>query len=240
METHQRYFSVLGDSLSTLAGANPPECAVFYRGGIGFEAGVLSPADTWWGQVICAFGGTLLVNNAWSGSLVCRHPQCEIPSYGCSDERTAGLGDAQKSPDTVLILMGINDWGAGMRLHPACDRAGNADLSDEACFANAYRIMLAKIRRFHPQSRIFCIAPGRSRCTRKPSFTFPAQMHGQTLAAFNRVIADCAGAAGCGLIDLSAALPEPFDTVDGFHPNAAGMHSIAQAVIAGIRGQTAR
>jgi len=89
-----KYFSVLGDSISTLAGWNPPDHAVFYNWEHKRPSGVLGPEDTWWGKVIDALGGQLLMNESWSGSLVCKHPRCEIESYGCSDVRTGNLGKA--------------------------------------------------------------------------------------------------------------------------------------------------
>ena len=109
-----QYFSILGDSLSTLAGYNPPECAVFYDWNNKRLADIYAPEDTWWGKVIQALGGKLLVNHAYSGSLVCKHPACEVESYGCSDLRTGRLGLDELMPDVIMVLMGLNDFGNGM------------------------------------------------------------------------------------------------------------------------------
>lgn len=62
-----KYFSVLGDSVSTFEGFTEPDYAVFYTFGQKIASGVLSYPDTWWGRVINAFGGKLLVNNSFSG-----------------------------------------------------------------------------------------------------------------------------------------------------------------------------
>ena len=67
-----KYFSILGDSMSTLEGYSQPRHAAFYDTARKFESGVLRPSDTWWGMVIEHFGGRLLVNHSVSGSMVCR------------------------------------------------------------------------------------------------------------------------------------------------------------------------
>ena len=86
-----KYFSILGDSISTLKGYSYPLDAVFYDELNMLKSDVTSVQKTWWWQVIDNLGGNLLVNNSFSGSMVTKHPLCEIPSYGCSDERTSSL-----------------------------------------------------------------------------------------------------------------------------------------------------
>ena len=47
IQTYQnKHFSVLGDSISTLAGYNPPENAVFYDWGNKRLADIYAPEDT--------------------------------------------------------------------------------------------------------------------------------------------------------------------------------------------------
>ena len=81
-------FSVLGDSISTFEGYNPPEYNVFYNREKQKVSGVERVEDTWWKKVIDTLGGELLVNNSWSGSLVARQQDQEIyfPS-ACSEEK---------------------------------------------------------------------------------------------------------------------------------------------------------
>ena len=62
-----KLFSVLGDSISTLEGYSVPESAVYYDTAHKLTLGVLTPKDTWWGQVIDHLGGKLLINNSFSG-----------------------------------------------------------------------------------------------------------------------------------------------------------------------------
>lgn len=64
-----RGFSVLGDSISTLMGWVPEGWRVHYEGEVHVD-GVERPQDTWWGRVIDHFGGYLVANSSFSGSVV--------------------------------------------------------------------------------------------------------------------------------------------------------------------------
>lgn len=216
-----KYFSILGDSISTLSGYNPPECAVFYDWEHKYLSGIFAPEDTWWGHVIDALGGRLLMNNSWSGSLVCRHPQCEIESYGCSDARTSALGLGDQTPDVVMILLGLNDFGCGMPV------AGKNDLS---VFSVAYEIMLEKIRRNYPQAEVWCLTLPRSCWSKSPDFEAPVCRAGGHITDYCRAIRVCAEKAGCKVVDIFRP-NEPYDTIDGYHPTAQGMQTIAAAVL---------
>jgi lysophospholipase L1-like esterase len=208
-------FSVLGDSVSTLLGHNPPECAIFYDAERGRESGVLLPADTWWGQVIAALGGKLLVNHSVSGSTVTKLPIYECPNYGCSDERTAALAKDGVAPDVVMVFMGFNDWGWAV---------------PPATFAEAYGLMLRKLRKSYPEAELWCFTLPVGICTAGPDFVFPERIKGVTPAEYNDVIRTVSESFGGRLIDLFG-LSAPFDTIEGYHPNAAGMKTISAAVL---------
>lgn len=76
MNTYKgKAFSVLGDSISTLFGYSTPEDAVYYSASRRYETGGCYLRDTWWGRVIEALGGRLLINNSFSGSTVCRYSE---------------------------------------------------------------------------------------------------------------------------------------------------------------------
>lgn len=229
-----KYFSVVGDSISTLRGFNPEGYAVYYQGNESLATGVYLYRHTWWGQVIDALGGELLVNNSFSGSLVCRMPGCGIPSYSCSDERCSSLGRDGISPDVIMIYMGTNDRGWGVRTEPEAGDGGR----DLSVFRTAYAAMLDKISRNYPDAGIWCLTLGVSRCGGNPDFVFRDTPWGGRTAEYNCVIADCAAAEHlphCRLIDLSAQ-SEPFDTCDGVHPTAGGMATLAGNVLGIIRG----
>ena len=225
-----RLFSILGDSISTLADYSEPHDAAFYEGMRKFEADVFVPDDTWWGRVIDRLGGTLLVNHSISGSTVTDHSDYCIPSYGCSDARTAALHRGNELPDVVMIYMGINDWGRGVRVMPG----GASDAGDLTVFSVAYRTMLEKLRHCYPGAEIWCMTIPASVCTARENFSFPYRYGGRHIEEYCAAIRSAAEACGCRVIDLYRSA-ERHDTIDGFHPNKQGMETIADAVLRELR-----
>ncbi len=226
-------FSVLGDSISTLGGYTEPEEAVFYTYDKKVAADVYLPEDTWWGQVIDALGGELLVNNSFSGSMVIKHPRYDFPSYGCSDERTSSLGTPNESPDVILVYMGTNDWGTvGVTLCPVIPAHEN----DPAVFSVAYGQMLRKLRSQYPNAEIWCCTLAVSTYSRNEHFSFPYRIAGRHLQEFCDVIRTCAEEHRCRVIDLYDP-QHPYDTIDEFHPNADGMKTLADRALQQLRAQ---
>ena len=222
-----KLFAVYGDSISTLQGCSLPHGAAFYEGARAREAGVLTVADTWWGKVIAALGGRLLINHSISGSTVCCLPAYEIPAYGCSSERIAALCQAGQTPDVVMVLLGINDWGHGIAPLPrAASEAENPFI-----FSVAYRHMLTGLRAACPQAELWCLTLPISCCTRRAGFTFPYRYGGRHIEEYNEIIRATAQACGARLLDLYRA-EQPHDTLDGFHPTAQGMQTLADNLLA--------
>ncbi len=220
-------FSVLGDSISTLYGYCPNGYEVFYNADKCFEADVFSMGDTWWGKVIDGLGGKLLVNNSWSGSMVSKHRLCVIPSFGASDERTSSLGKDGICPDVIMVYLGTNDWGASVKIKPE-----KGEENDVSVFLSAYRIMLEKIYSNYKNAEIWCFTIGCGKKSGKPTFEFLQSADKDRLVEYCEAIKACAKELDCRLIDLYAETEiEPFDTIDGYHPNANGMSTIASAVI---------
>lgn len=210
-------FSVLGDSISTLFGYSQPPEAAYYTYDRCRETGVFDMADTWWGQVIAALGGELLVNNSFAGSTVSRLPIHEIPSYGCSDERTAALG---KSPDVILVLLGLNDCGNGVKLRPDA-----GEEQSPAVFSVAYTLMLEKLKRNYPHADIRCLTLP----VRHTEDARREERLRRIIGPYCQVIRECAAAQGCRVVELFDAKAYP--TRDLVHPTAEGMKIIADAVL---------
>ena len=220
-------FSIMGDSISTLWGCNPSGYEVFYRWEECEAANVFSSADTWWGKVIEALGGYLLVNNSFSGSMVCKDIFCDFESYGCSDERTGNLGTYEENPDVIMILLGLNDFGGGMKLMP--NEVGN----DLSVFSVAYDTMLKKIKRNYPEAEIWCMTLPYGYESKNPSERKPLVRRGHHLSEYCDIIRQCAAENACKLLDIFH--PEaPYDTIDGYHPNLDGMNTIASDVLSEI------
>ena len=220
-----KLFSILGDSISTLEGYSTPRDAEFYEGARRLISDVIHPEDTWWGQVIDTLGGTLLVNNSISGSLVCRHPLCEAPTYGCADERICSLGKEEHSPDVIMVFLGTNDWGYGMKPAPSSD----AERCSTAVFSVAYGIMLDGLRRTYPTAELWCFTLPRSKS--RDGSDFPYTFGGVHIKDYCDVIrAQTEKRSGCRLVDLYTHAT-PHTTIDGFHPDAEGMRTLSGAVL---------
>lgn len=102
--------SVLGDSLSTYEGFNPPDYDVFYNRNNIILNGLKSPYDTWWDIVINTLGASLCVNNSFSGSRVSGE---RFPAANCFD-RITNLKTKDKNPDVIFVYLGFNDFGNGV------------------------------------------------------------------------------------------------------------------------------
>lgn len=219
MKTDYRdqYFSILGDSISTFEGYSEPKEAVYYNMGMKLSSGVYRCADTWWGRVIDSLGAKLLVNNSIAGSTVTRHPLCQVPSYGCSDERTAALHRADCQPDSILVFLGTNDRGQSISI--------GDEKEGESFFLPAYRSMLKKLKENYPKAEIWCLtlSPLGGEDERK----------GIPTREYCAAIRACATEYGGRTIDLDRNIP-PYATMDGLHPDYNGMTAIADAVLAAM------
>lgn len=222
-----KLFSVLGDSISTLEGYTMPDYAAYYDTEHKLLSGVFTPAYTWWGQTIKSLGGTLLVNNSFLGSTVCRRRGCEIPSYGCSDERTGSLHTADIYPDVIMVFMGMNDWGFGMQPMAKSE----ADASDLSVFSTAYENMLSKLKSNYPLADIFCLTLPVSNY--KNGEPFPYLFGGIHIEEYCKAIRLCSEKQDCHIIDLYTQA-EPYTSIDGFHPDAEGMATLSRAVCKSI------
>ena len=216
-------FSILGDSISTLEGFQPRGNPVFYDAERREKTGVWEMKDTWWGKVIDFFGGELLVNDSWSGCRVTRAAGAgeQFPA-GCCEKRTGNLHIGQVYPDVILVYLGINDWGTGVPVGPE----GEGD----TCFSLAYGLMLSRLKKNYPKAEIWCCTLGETAIASRPDFRFPEAFGGISIREYNYQIANAALAAGVCLADIHSQ-EIPFDTLDGTHPTAKGMDTLAMLMI---------
>ncbi len=225
-----KLFSVLGDSISTLDGYSEPNYAAFYEGRKKFETNVFSPEDTWWGQVIAHLEGFFLANNSFSGSMVHKSRYCEIESYGCSDERTSSLHKGEQMPDIIMIFMGINDWGAGTQL----TATNEAQTQDIGIFSVAYETMLKKLQKNYPEAKLWCLTLPVGTRKDQEDFVYPYQYRGKHIEEYSEIIRASAKKHNCHLIEMYH--PDmPYDSIDGFHPNAEGMKTLAETIIKSLQ-----
>lgn len=230
---YKMQFSIFGDSVSTLAGYNPKGYNVFYDYENCEKSGVKDMKDTWWGKVIDFFGGELLVNNSWSGSRVTRLPNSNtlFPS-GCSDERTSSLHINSVKPDVIIVYLGFNDWANGV---PIYSNKTRVFMFYDDYFSEAYEFMISKLKANYPKAEIWCCTLNMTYMSSNPSFSFPKEYRGIHIEKYNNEIKHLAKAYGCKVIDLYSH-QEPYDSIDGSHPNIYGMNTLATLIIKEIEG----
>ena len=219
MKAGVRTFSVFGDSISTLQGYNPDGYLVEYAGRNRDYARVSQMEDTWWGMVIGHFGGRLLANNSYSGSMVTRGMQKLFPS-GCSPERIDDLTAAGR-PDVLMIELGVNDWCGMRQVLPESDRAEWCD-----AFDTAYAHMLSELRARLPETEIWCLNLTYSK---EMAMNWPADFL-ERMKAYNLSIARNAERYGARVIDMYAQAAM-YTSWDIGHPDREGMRRMADAVI---------
>lgn len=221
---NSKYFSVLGDSISTLFGYSQPIEAAFYTTANRYQTDVCYPEDTWWGRVISALGGKLLVNDSFSGSAVCYSPLCEIESYGCSDMRTSRLSSESVAPNVIMVFMGINDRGLNAPLRPRkIDCPKNGESGDLTVFSVAYSAMLSKLRANYPEAEIWCLT--------LPLSNGAALPLARKSSEYSAIIKECAALHNALAIDVGNIL---YQSADGLHPDRKGMEQLAAAVLQAV------
>ena len=210
-----KYFSILGDSISTYEGYNLPGYLCFYEGIARELSGVTTVDDTWWMLVINELGGKLLVNESCAGTCIAG----KTPMSGCSNRRISLLGTAERSPDVILVSMGSNDRGFGVKL----DSPKNSDTN---YFSNAMRMMLKRLRTTYPEAELWCstFAPGHYIEGPVPLFYDPVNR--PPAEPYLERIRAIAAEQQCNLADL-ASLGREYEALDGSHPTKEGMRALA-------------
>lgn len=157
--------SLLGDSISALAGDIPEGNRVYYTGS---NMGILNSSQMWYSVLCNELGMIPLVINGWSGSCVTSGVRSDSTYKPASDaSRCEALHDGTTNPDVVLIAMGVNDYSymedaAKFGTWDGSTALGEqSDLSDyiNTDFKRAYATMIARIRRKYPEAQIVCITP---------------------------------------------------------------------------------
>lgn len=177
------------------------------------------------------FGGELLINDSWSGSWAAKMPgRDELSFSGCSDERTSSLHQGDRKPDVIIVYLGTNDWyyGASPEYH------GEIQILKDQSFRYAYNNMLKKLKSNYPEAEIWCCTPCVSDIG-DGAQAFPFERMGVHMKVYCDVLKEVACENGCRVIDLYSSLT-PYETVDGYHPSAKGMETLAQLIIKEVTG----
>lgn len=170
--------------------------------------------DTYWKQIIDITETRLLVNNAWSGSSIAKQGGAK---RGVQLHDNYGYYNGE-TPDIILVHYGTNDY---LSFVSQGDEAYGVE-----SFAASYDEMVAAMLETYEDVDIYL-------------FTFPHYKTNEDHIAiqqeYNDVIRATAEKYRCPLVDLhnnSAFNLETFKelTVDGLHPNKAGMDAITDTL----------
>lgn len=223
--------SILGDSISTYTGYNPPGYRTTYPTG-----NVNDVSETWWYKVIEALGGTLLVNASWSGSGVTGNSLDATGECGCSTARINALSDGVDTPDVILCFITSNDWKKDKIIGsftPSDDIPADGTITD---ISSGYTLMLYKILTTYPSARVYCINSIEGRYHANDN-TYPVlNANGDTIHDVNHAITEIAHIFGVEMIDLDLCGITYFNTTtytvsDHTHPNEKGMNLIYNSVV---------
>ena len=176
------------------------------------------------------------MNDSWSGARVTRLPNyAQVFPSGCSDERTGRLHSIEKLPDVIMIYMGMNDWANAVPL--GLFQENNAT-DPTTMFYSAYTLMLNKLRNNYPNAVIYCCTLNATMMSQNPAFQFPFSFGGIRLDEYNDLIRQAAGSCQCLVLDLEK-YHMPYDSIDGSHPNAEGMKTLAMLILRELLGENA-
>ncbi|MBQ3265826.1 MAG: hypothetical protein IJH07_08645 [Ruminococcus sp.] len=218
--------SVLGDSISTFEFFNPKGYAVFYNEFKQLQNGFTSVDETWWEIVCRAMHAEICVNNSYSGSRV---TGSGFPAAS-STERCGALHTRSRRPDMLLVYIGYNDFGDGVKVYGE-DTSGVTE--DCSAFFDAYVCMVKRLQEQYPQAAIICGTLMRT-YVRNSGWIFLEEYGGVPFDDYNEAIKSACRKTGCYLAD-TAARGVRLETLDGFHPTAQGHGVFAQEWICCLR-----
>lgn len=218
-----KYFPILGDSISTFEHYSEPDFAAYYDLSHKLEADVLTMYDAWWGALsVSAASCWSTIRSPAARCAIMRNTRYSV--LFCSDERTSLLVKDGISPDVIIVYMGTKDQGCGTSIVGGDDRT----------FAVAYGRMLEKLKRNYPNAEIWHMTLVESCCSKKADFRFLRCYSCRDIEEYCTSIRECAQKYGCFVVDLYLDT-EPYDTIDRFHPDASGMRTLANAVTNAVR-----
>ena len=202
------FISIYGDSISTLLGYTP-EDGVFYDPAFSRNTKIRCVEDTWWHKVICGVGGTLLVNDSHAGSSVCRGGY----QAAATPWRVAKLKQQDRLPDCILVYSGLNDV---------------ATYRSAQEFGEQYRMMLQLMAEAYPDAIVWCGTLCRGFQENPNLALFLNLDYFPPLQEYNDAMCAAVQASPNGRLADLAGCGVAYSSVDGVHPNKAGMETLAQ------------
>ena len=202
-------FSILGDSITTFEGCNPPENEVFYP-----KEGcdVLAKEHTWWHLLIEETKLHLIMNESYSGSRISMTGSRPPSSSFLSQTRQDRLGG-----DIIVVFGGTNDFG---QLESPATRE---------VFSEAYDHLVRLMLETHQGSKLYFCTP----LQRTDKALDEINIHHWNQNDLARTIRKTVERyPEANLIDLAAHTITEGDGMlfDGLHPTRQGMRLITKMV----------
>ncbi len=232
--------AIIGDSISSFKGSSPSDLKGYNGVRYKFfypQGDVKSVESMWWFKVAQALSVSIdnVCNCSWSGSRVTGNSSSTTnASAGCSTRRIKDLSAKGFVPDIVICFISCNDWANNV---PLGLWTLTDDLPTEGTISTsreAYAMMISKIREYYPSCLIFCLT---NLDDTKRDFTpgWPSNnRRGVSVDDWNKSLAELFKSLGCFTIDLQDCGIDYNSlssfSVDGLHPNDAGMTLIANKV----------
>ena len=228
--------SIIGDSISTFTGYIPSGYTSFYTSS---HPSVNTVEKTWWYQVINKLGLVLGINASWSGCKLTlgENANSTTNAYvACSPKRVEDIG-ANGTPDIIICFVGTNDFGYNAVIGDYDARSAIPELSSTVStttpqneFADAYAVMIDRIRTAYPTAKVFCCTILDRGTTFPPTNTAPA-----TMSDYNRKIIELCNNMGVKVIRTHECGISVWNTgtylQDGLHPKSNGMELISNCVV---------
>jgi lysophospholipase L1-like esterase len=222
--------SFLGDSITTFSGYIPSGYAAWYPNS---GAEITTVDETWWMQFLAAGGMELVKNCSWSGSRITGVSTGSSAAAGCSDKRVADLrGDDGTAPEIIIVLIGINDFNAGVEVGEWDGTSIPAD-GTVATVSEAFALLAYKLANAYPTAEVFfCTLPESKKRSWGNDYNSAA------LAEYNKAICFVAECFGFNNLDMHTCGINYYNignyTVDQLHPNATGAKRLAKKALAEV------
>ncbi|MGN1101152.1 MAG: SGNH/GDSL hydrolase family protein [Huintestinicola sp.] len=221
----KKFVSIIGDSISTYEGFNPHGYSVFYDNINQQLNGVTSVSDTWWAKVNQYLNADLCVNNSYSGSRVSGNG---FPSANCQ-QRLMNLHTPSAYPDIILIYIGFNDFGNGIKIKKSGFRENYCD-----SFYDSYSHMIKSIKSNYPKATIICATLLKGYFKDDIKWHFPENFGGVPFDDYNDAIRKAAKKEKIRLADIAKS-DARYETLDGTHPTNNGHLTIAEEWISCLK-----
>lgn len=239
--------SICGVSIDTYAGYIPNENISYYT-----DNNLHGVYKTWWYRFLKLTGGTLLVNNSWSGA--CASTINGVASSGA--QRCLSLDDGESTPDIIILGAFIaNDWANSPLGEWSWDISTPSiadDLTDEAIYAQYQSVvetyigaMVTMIRRImekYPLAKIYAMDMYNYNRTGQHNPT--GRNENENITIFNDALHSICTKFGVGIINLNTCginavnsatyTIEPTEGATHLHPNEKGHQLLCEAALKGL------